>query len=267
MMRRCSTGSSSPTGDHARAADLAAAAEAAGWDGVFTYDAIAIGDGEMFDPWILLAAMAMRTERVMLGAIVFAPAGGGPGSSPARRSTLDILSGGRLVLPVGLGTLDDPGSATSASRPTTRARAPAPRRDAGDRRRPVVGRAVRVRGRALPVRRDDLPADAGPAAADPGLGRGRVAARALDAAGRALGRRRRPGDRTGREPGHRPRGAARGRRWVPARPRPRGPRDGPFEIVVDGMTPAGDPAAAAATARLHAAAGATWWIEADWSAR
>jgi hypothetical protein len=40
--------------------------------------------------------------------------------------------------------------------------------------------------------------------------------------------------------------------------------DGPFEIVVDGTTPADDPAAAAEIARAHEAAGATWWTESDW---
>ena len=38
----------------------------------------------------------------------------------------------------------------------------------------------------------------------------------------------------------------------------------PFEVVVDGITPAGDPAGAASITRAHAEAGATWWIEADW---
>ena len=40
----------------------------------------------------------------------------------------------------------------------------------------------------------------------------------------------------------------------------------PFDIVVEGVTPGDDPAAAAAAVRPWAAAGATWWIEALWSA-
>ena len=60
-------------GDPLAQADLALAAEAAGWDAVFTYDAIAIGEAEMHDPWVLLAAMAMRTTRIRIGAMVFAP--------------------------------------------------------------------------------------------------------------------------------------------------------------------------------------------------
>ena len=73
------------TGDPRTAADLAAEAEAAGWDGVFYWDAIAIGNTEMYDPWVVMAAMAMRTEHVRLGAIVTRPRAGGRGSLPARR--------------------------------------------------------------------------------------------------------------------------------------------------------------------------------------
>ena len=38
----------------------------------------------------------------------------------------------------------------------------------------------------------------------------------------------------------------------------------PFDLVVDGNTPADDPAAAAAETRRWADAGATWWLEAPW---
>ena len=53
--------------------------------------------------------------------------------------------------------------------------------------------------------------------------------------------------------------------WL-RRERPAELRDRPFEVVVDGVTPADDPARAAAIVRAHEDAGATWWIEADWSA-
>ncbi|MGH2466413.1 MAG: LLM class flavin-dependent oxidoreductase, partial [Candidatus Limnocylindrales bacterium] len=95
------------TGDPRTAAELAAAAEAAGWDGVFTWDGIAIGDQDTFDPWILMAAMAMRTQRVRLGAIVTPPSRRRPWKLAREAMTLDCLSDGRLVLPVGLGALDD----------------------------------------------------------------------------------------------------------------------------------------------------------------
>src|SRR5919199_2434116 len=90
-------------------AELAAEAEAAGWDGVFYYDAIAIGEAEMYDPWVVLAAMAMRTERVTLGLIVAAPSRQQPWKLAREAMTVDRLSNGRLVLPVGLGTTDDQG--------------------------------------------------------------------------------------------------------------------------------------------------------------
>ena len=58
------------TGDPRTLVDLAVEAEAAGWDGVFYFDAIAIGAMELYDPWVVLAAIAQRTERVRIGAIL-----------------------------------------------------------------------------------------------------------------------------------------------------------------------------------------------------
>ena len=95
------------TGDPRTAAELAALAEQAGWDGVFYWDGIAIGAGDTYDPWVVMAAMAMRTERVRLGAIVTPPSRRRPWKLARETMTLDRLSNGRLVLPVGLGALDD----------------------------------------------------------------------------------------------------------------------------------------------------------------
>ncbi len=50
------------TGDPRTVVELAAEAEAAGWDGVFYFDAIAIGAMELYDPWVVLAAVAQRTD-------------------------------------------------------------------------------------------------------------------------------------------------------------------------------------------------------------
>lgn len=94
-------------GDPRTGAQLAAEAEAAGWDGVFSWDGIAIGEGDTYDPWVTMAAMAMRTERVRLGAILTPPSRRRPWKLARETMTLDRLSGGRLVLPVGLGALDD----------------------------------------------------------------------------------------------------------------------------------------------------------------
>ena len=99
-----------PKGGPRIVADLAREAEEAGWDGVFYFDGIYVGEGmEIYDPWVVMAAMAMMTERVCLGAILTPPARRRPWKLARETATLDHLSDGRLVLPVGLGALDDGG--------------------------------------------------------------------------------------------------------------------------------------------------------------
>ena len=104
-------------GDPRTAADLAREAEEAGWDGVFYWDGINVGEMETYDPWVVMAAMAVTTERVRLGAIVTPPARRRPWKLARETMTLDHLSGGRLVLPVGLGATDD-GGFSKVSEPT-----------------------------------------------------------------------------------------------------------------------------------------------------
>src|SRR5436190_24311266 len=56
-----------------------------------------------------MAAMATRTRRVRIGALVTPLARRRPWKVARETVTLDHLSGGRLVLAVGLGALDDGG--------------------------------------------------------------------------------------------------------------------------------------------------------------
>jgi len=90
---------------------MAVAAEESDWDGFFSWDGISLMDMgvETFDPWAILAAAAVRTERVTLGAMVFALPRRKPWEVVRQALTVDLLSGGRLVLPVGVGVLDDGG--------------------------------------------------------------------------------------------------------------------------------------------------------------
>src|SRR5918998_110991 len=108
-----------PSGDPRTVAGLAQEVEAAGWDGVFYWDGICVGAMETYDPWVVMAAMAMRTERVRIGAVLTPPARRRPWKLARETVTLDHLSGGRIVLPVGLGAIDDPGFA-GVGEPTDR---------------------------------------------------------------------------------------------------------------------------------------------------
>jgi Luciferase-like monooxygenase len=82
-------------------AELAHEAEEVGWDGVFYWDII-FGN----DPWVALAAVAMRTERIRMGTMLTPVSRRRPWKLAGETVTLDHLSNGRLILPVGLGAPD-----------------------------------------------------------------------------------------------------------------------------------------------------------------
>jgi hypothetical protein len=84
-------------------ADLARGAEDAGWDGFFLWDHIAFYDDDIADPWICLTAAALATTRIRLGTMVTPLARRRPQKLARETVTLDRLSGGRLILGVGLG--------------------------------------------------------------------------------------------------------------------------------------------------------------------
>jgi alkanesulfonate monooxygenase SsuD/methylene tetrahydromethanopterin reductase-like flavin-dependent oxidoreductase (luciferase family) len=96
-----------PFGDFASAAELAslaAQAENAGWDGFFIYDHIAREHTTpIVDPWIALAAAAVNTRRIWLGALVTPLARRRPWKVARETASLDRLSGGRLIFGAGLG--------------------------------------------------------------------------------------------------------------------------------------------------------------------
>jgi len=91
--------------DPVTVARLAAEAEEAGWHGVFVWDQLRwpAPVTQVADPWISLAAMATATERMRLGPMVTPLPRRRPAKVARESATLDVLSGGRLTLGVGIG--------------------------------------------------------------------------------------------------------------------------------------------------------------------
>jgi alkanesulfonate monooxygenase SsuD/methylene tetrahydromethanopterin reductase-like flavin-dependent oxidoreductase (luciferase family) len=87
-------------------ADLAASAEAHGWDGVFVWDHIVYRAPvrAVADPWIVLSAIACATSTLRIGPMVTPLARRRVQKLARETVTLDHLSGGRLTLGVGLGS-------------------------------------------------------------------------------------------------------------------------------------------------------------------
>ena len=92
------------------AAALAADAERAGWDGFFVGDHLVFDKRSAIpvaDPWILLTAAALATTSIALGPMVTPIPRRRPWKLARETVTLDRLSGGRLMLGVGLGDPPD----------------------------------------------------------------------------------------------------------------------------------------------------------------
>jgi probable F420-dependent oxidoreductase len=92
-----------PYGDARALADLAHDAEDAGWDGFFIWDHIAWERQPVVDPWVGLAAVAANTERIRIGTTVTPLPRRRPWNLARETVSLDRLSGGRLILGVGIG--------------------------------------------------------------------------------------------------------------------------------------------------------------------
>jgi alkanesulfonate monooxygenase SsuD/methylene tetrahydromethanopterin reductase-like flavin-dependent oxidoreductase (luciferase family) len=85
-------------------AELAALAEASGWEAVFVWDHLAFVWGPpAADPWITLAAVAAATSTIRIGTAVTPVARRRPQVLAQQVATLDVLSGGRVVFGAGLG--------------------------------------------------------------------------------------------------------------------------------------------------------------------
>jgi alkanesulfonate monooxygenase SsuD/methylene tetrahydromethanopterin reductase-like flavin-dependent oxidoreductase (luciferase family) len=88
--------------------ELGVAAERAGFDGFFLWDHIVFsdtGDGPpIIDPWVVLAVVASRTSRINLGTMITPVPRRRPWQLARQTASLDRLSGGRVILGVGIGS-------------------------------------------------------------------------------------------------------------------------------------------------------------------
>ena len=246
--------------DPRRVAALARRAEEAGWDGFFVWDHVvfAYGVPDTADPWVLLTVIAMETERIRLGPLVTPVARRRPGTLARQATSVDRLSGGRLVFGAGLGfTLQaEYGTWGDQAEPPV----VASRLDEG----------LEVLARLWSGERVDFRGE-------------HLTAAGVTFAPAPLQRPRPPVwigcDWPSRAP------LRRAKRWDGIAPMIVNPRDGswsatpeavaeiaaaaregrdgdgPFDVVITGRTRTGQPAEARQAVAAIAAAGATWWLE------
>lgn len=162
--------------------ELARMVEDHGWDGFFIWDGISVGPMPTWDPWVLLGAVATQTSRVTLGAIVHPLSRRRPWKVAREALTVDHLSGGRLVIPVALGALDDGGFSRVHPEVTDRKQRGAARRDTGDHEAGLAWGALLLQRRALSGGGPRLPANTSQRR-HPDLGRWRLAEQEVDGQG------------------------------------------------------------------------------------
>ena len=121
MLYAANLANAGASGDPRTLADMAELAENSGWDAILLEDYIVYGmaPGQLpvYDPWVALAAMAMRTSRLRLGTLVTALPRRRPWKLAREVMTLDHLSCGRVILGVGLGDAKSDWSFTKFGEP------------------------------------------------------------------------------------------------------------------------------------------------------
>jgi len=244
-------------------ADVARRAEDAGWDALFLWDHVVEQKHlrrEIADPWVLLTAAALATSRIRLGTAITPVARRRPAKLAREVTTLDRLTGGRMILGVGLGAPIDDEYATFGD--TTDAKVLAERLDEGLHALDLLwsGEQVTYRGnqitlddvtfRPTPVQRPRVPIWVG--GFWPNKAPMRRAARWDGAMPAMLGAdvARPPDVDDVRELV----------RFLRDRRAENGLADRPFEIVIGGASPGGTAAGRDMVGPL-ADAGVTWWDE------
>lgn len=247
-----------PFGDAREVAEAARLAEQVGWDALFVWEPLWGNDA-----WICLTAAAMVTERLRLGTMLTPLSRMRPWKLASETATLDRLSGGRVILAVGLGAID---SGFAAFGEATDRRTRAELLDEGLAILTGLWRRehFRFQGKHYTV---DTELGIIPPLPDPPAQRPRIPIWVVGAHGRPASMRRAAaydgliptvigadGNHT-LKPEDLPAilGEVRALRG-----------DAPYELVIESVAPNDDRAAAVAQARRWAEAGATWWTESLW---
>ena len=253
------------------AVELARLAEASGWQGFFVWEGI-----WATDPWATLGAAAMVTERIKLGTMLTPVPRRRPWELAGQTMTVDRLSGGRVILSAGLGVSeaeprfwifeDDPGRKHRAelldeslelmqqlwrAEPfefegqhyrAKRTDSMLPPAVVQQPRIPtwVVGLWPRMKSMRRVARYDGWIPNYAPPGNSPESADEQTRLFTPEIAAEALA-------------------------WIHAERERLGLADRPFDVIQEGTTTGTDAAADAAVVRPWAEAGATWWLESDWS--
>jgi alkanesulfonate monooxygenase SsuD/methylene tetrahydromethanopterin reductase-like flavin-dependent oxidoreductase (luciferase family) len=245
--------------DAAAALEIALEVEEADWDGFFMWEPV-----WGIDPWVTLGAIAAHTRHIRLGTMLTPASRRRPWKLAGETATLDHLSNGRAILSVGLGALDT--GFENFGEETDRKR----RAELLDEGLDIItglwaGQPFNYDGKHYQVRETTFHPP------PPPVQQPRIPIWVVGAWPREKSMRR----------------VLRYDGLLPAKMSPSGKFEEvttddiramkafvdehrslttPFDIVVEGQTPGDDPGKAAAIVRPLAEAGATWWIEALWSA-
>ncbi len=246
-----------PRGDARTAAEYAREAETAGWDGFFVWESV-WGP----NPWVLLSAAAMATERIRLGTMLTPLPSRQPWQLASETATLDQLSNGRLILSVGLGALDT-GWAEFGLETDRKIRA-----ELLDEGLDILtglwrGQPFSYDRKHYKIRPVKFPFVPEPPVQQPRIPIWVVGAWPF------MKSMRRTLQYDGLLPAVKENG-----KWTENTPEyirtmkawiaENRTSDAPFDIVVEGLTPGDNPVKAAGIVGAWAEAGATWWIEALW---
>lgn len=254
-------------GDARTAAELAELAEQHGWDGFFCWEAI-----WGIDPWICLSAAAVRTSRIRLGTMLTPLPRRRPWELANQTSTLDNLSGGRVILSAGLGVAgqdefwlfeDDPGRVVRAEL-----------MDEGLEMLQHLWRGKAFSYEGKHYRSRELGREPAPPFAPPPVQQPRIPIWMVGAWPRPKSMRR-AAALDGWIPNYAPPAGGQGEltpdvlaeavEWIRNQRADQGLTMENYDVVWEGSTPADNPSAAAAQVRPWSDAGANWWLEADWS--